>query len=107
MAARLLAGLAALLSVGVLVAAFAVWRDQGSSPAWWFVALLVVAIAGFGYGVTNGERSATVLTSASFLVLALGLLAVLSVGLPLLVAGSLGLVASRTTRVSARGAEVP
>ena len=106
-ASRLLAGLAALLTVGVLVAVFAITRDQGDSPAWWFVALLVVAVAGLGYGAAGGPRRGTVLTAASALVLILGVLAVFSVGLILLVAGVLGVVASRTTVVSARGVVLP
>jgi len=104
---RVLAGLAALLGVGVLVAIVQITGDQGGSPAGWYIALLVLAIIGLGYGATGGPRRATVLTSTSVLTLVLGLLGVFSVGLPLLLAGALGLVASRSTGVSARGVAVP
>ncbi|MGZ8717140.1 MAG: hypothetical protein ACXWYO_08530 [Gaiellaceae bacterium] len=107
MAARVLAVLAALLCVGVLVATFAIWRNQDASPAWWFVALLVVAIAGLGYGVTSGARHGPVLIAASALVSMLGVLAIFSVGLLLLAAGALGFVASALIGVRARGAAAP
>ena len=93
----MLAGLAALLTLGVLVAIFEITRDQGGSPAWWFVALLVLDLAGLAYGTTRGPRHGAVLTSASVLAMMLGVLAVFSVGLPLLAAGALGLLAARST----------
>lgn len=103
----MLAGLAALLGVGVLVAIVAITREQGGSPAWWYVALLVVAMAGLGYGATRGPRRRAVLVSASVLALVLGVLGVFSVGLPLLVAGVLGVVASCATAVSVPDAATP
>lgn len=76
-------------------------------PAWWFVVLLLAALAGLGYGTTPGERRGPVLTAASALLLVLGVLGLLTVGLPLLLAGGLGLVASRTPVVTAPGAAGP
>lgn len=104
---RVLAAAAAVLTAAVLAAMFAITRDQGDSPAWWFVAMLTVALAGLGYGATSGPHRRPVLTSASVLVLLLGLLALLSVGPPLLVAGVLGFVSSRTTVVTGAGAATP
>ena len=107
MAARVLAVVAALISLGVLGAIVAITIDQGGWPAWWFIALLVLAASGLGYGATNGPHRVAVVTSTSILMILLGVLALLTVGLPLLVAGVLGLVSAGATRVSACDAAVP
>jgi hypothetical protein len=96
--------LAALLTLGVLVAYFQIMADQGDPPAGWFVGLLVVAMAGFAYGVTNGAGREVVLMVASCLVGALGLLAIFSVGLLLLASGALGFFASDPFRSPAPSA---
>ena len=104
---RVLAAAAALVTLGVLGALVAITRAQGESPAWWFVALLLVAATGLGYGTTRGVRRGAVLTAASGLLMVLGLLGILSIGLPLLFAGVLAFVASRSPRVIPPGAAGP
>ena len=107
MASRLISAVAAVLSLGVLVAIYRITADQGDSPAGWFVALLVVAMAGLGYGVTSGPRRGAVLMAASVLVSLLGLLAIFTVGLLLLAAGAAGFVASAMALSSAPRVAVP
>jgi hypothetical protein len=102
-----LAAVAAALAAAVLAAYFAIMSSQDDSPAWWFVALLVVALAGLAYGTTSGPGRGPVLTSAAVLALLLGLLGLLSIGLPLLLAGVVGLVASRATGINRAGAATP
>lgn len=89
------------------MAVFAITREQGDSPARWFVALLALATAGLGYGVTRGARRGPVLIAASVLVSMLGVLAIFSVGLLLLAAGALGFVASALTGFKARDVALP
>ena len=99
----MLAAVAALLSIGVLAALVVITRDQGSPTASWFIALLVAASAGLGYGTTNGPHRRAALLTASVLLLLLGILGLLTVGLPLLVAGALGVAAAG--RVVLKGAD--
>jgi hypothetical protein len=103
---RVLAAVATVLALGVLVAVFAITDSQGSSPALWFVVLLAAACTGLGYGAVGGPQRGAVLISASLLVLMLGVLAIFSVGLPLLVAGVLGVIGSRTALLT-DGAAAP
>jgi hypothetical protein len=104
---RVLAAGAVLLSVAVLVALFAITGAEGDSPAWWYVVLLLAAVTGLGYGMTSGSHRVTALLVASILLLALGLLGIFSVGLPLLLAGVLGLVAATRTLSVTPGAAGP
>jgi hypothetical protein len=104
---RVLAAAAAVVTAAVLGAAVVITRDQGDTPAWWFITLLAVGLAGLAYGATSGPHRGPVLTSASVLVLLLGVLALLTVGLPLVVAGVLGFVAARTAEVTPSGAATP
>ena len=107
MTSRVLAAVAALLTLGVLGALVAITSDQGESPASWFMVLLLVATAGLGYGTTRGSRRGVVLTAAGGLLMALGLLGILTIGLPLLLAGVLAFVASQSPSASPAGAAGP
>jgi hypothetical protein len=107
MPSRVLAAVAALLSLGVLGALAAITRGQGEAPAWWFVAALLVATTGLGYGSTRGAHRGVVLIAASGLLMTLGLLGILSIGLPLLLAGVLAFVASQSRGVTPLGAAGP
>jgi hypothetical protein len=81
----------ALPMAGVYVA---VVRAQGDgSPARWVVAVLVLAGLAAGYAAPRSSPGRlVVLSGAAVLLGGLGLLAVLSVGPPILVAGALCLV---------------
>jgi hypothetical protein len=68
---------------------------QGDDPAAWFVAGLAVAAVLAGYGAVGrarGRRPA--LLAAGALLLVLGLLGILSIGLPIIAAGVLAIVAA-------------
>jgi len=73
-------------------------HDQGNSPAIWFVAGLAVAALLAGYGALRaapGRRPA--LIASAVLLLGLGLLGILSIGLPIVLAGVLAIVAAART----------
>ncbi len=85
---------ACVLSVGVLVLYLSIIREQGGEPAAWAVAALVVASAGSGYGSVGAApyRGGALVAAGAVLVL-LGLVAILTIGLPMLLAGALCVVA--------------
>jgi hypothetical protein len=96
-----------LFAVAATVVALAmVWvylmviRQQDGEPAAWAVVVLVTGAAAAGYGGVVGwpyRRAALLL--AGFVLAALGVLAILSIGLPILVAAALCFVAAaRLTR---------
>ncbi len=94
MISRLLAAAATLLCLGVLTVAFVVTRSQGDHPAWWFVGIVGLASVGLGYGVTSGAHRRGVLLTASCAVGAMGVLGLLTIGLPLLVAAAMGVASA-------------
>jgi len=93
----------ALAMVGVYIT---VMRQQDDQPAAWVVAVLVLGAAASAYGAATAmpyRRPSLLL--AAFLLLALGTVAILSIGLPILLAGALCLGAAlrkAPTRQSAR-----
>jgi len=93
------AAVAAVLAL--LMNGFYLWliHQQGNSPAIWFVAALAVATLLAGYGALRaapGRRPA--LIASGVLMLGLGLVGILSIGLPIVLAGVLAIVgAVRTT----------
>ena len=86
---------ASVLAVAMFVAYLSVIRQQGGDPAAWAVAALVAGAAGAAYGavVTAPHRRAALIL-AGFTLTALGVLAILTIGLPILAAGALCLVAA-------------
>ena len=94
MVSRILAAVAALLAAAVTVAAVLIPRSQGNSPAWWFIALVLSATAALGWCATTPTPRRGVLLGASGLLQVLGVLAVFSVGLPLILAAAIGLLAA-------------
>jgi hypothetical protein len=91
---------ASLLAMAMLVAYVSVIRQQGGEPATWAIAALIGGAATAAYGavvVAPYRRAALMLAGLSLM--ALGVLAILSIGLPILAAGALCLVAAaRQTR---------
>jgi hypothetical protein len=84
----------ALASAVTVLYLFLVLTEDGS-PAWWALAVLVVGIAGSAYAVRKRvpyRRAALVVSAVGLL--ALGFLAIFSVGLPLLLAGALCVAAA-------------
>lgn len=73
-------------------------HQQGNSPAIWFVAGLAVAALLAGYGAspaTRGRRPA--LIASGVLLLGLGLVGILTIGFPIVLAGALAIVAAGRT----------
>ena len=78
------------LAVAMVVVYVAVIRQQGNEPLAWVVAVLVVGAAAAGYGaVPASPHRREALLLAGILLAGLGGLAILTIGLPILVAGGL------------------
>jgi hypothetical protein len=91
------AGLA-LIMIGVLVRL----ANAGDQPAGWFVAALALAALLTAYGVARAApRRGVALAVAGVVMVLLGLLGILSVGFPILVAGVLALIAAGVVSASA------
>lgn len=86
---------AAVLAVVMLFVYLLVIRQQEGQPAVWAAALLVLGAAGAAYGafMDAAYRKAALLSAACGLA-ALGLLAILTIGVPILLAAVLCLVAA-------------
>jgi hypothetical protein len=87
------------LSAAVTVLYVFLVTTQGAAPAWWAVLVLVVAIGCSGYGMRVAapyRRTALIISGVGLI--ALGYLALLSIGLPLLLAGSLCVAAALRAR---------
>lgn len=100
----LLAVLAAGLALVMVVGYLAVIRQQSGQPALWFLAALIIGAALAGYGArTSSSHRLGVLLVAGIVLVMLGMLGILSIGLPILVAGLLCFVAAvRTGNRAAR-----
>jgi hypothetical protein len=102
----LLAAVAGVIALIMIVFYVGLIRQQGGQVAAWFIAGLAIAALLSIYGVARaapGRRS--VLAVSGVLMVALGLLGILSIGLPILGAGVLALVAA--TRAAGAGARSP
>jgi hypothetical protein len=85
---------AALLALLMTVAYVAIIIDQSGDPAVWFIALMAVAIACGAYGSARAMPVRRVALLVCAVILSgLGLLAILSIGLPVLIAGGLAWIA--------------
>lgn len=86
---------AAAVAAGVLGAYVTIMREQGDRPVVWFVAASGVGIALAAYGaVRSNPRRITALVGSGLVLMALGVLGLLTIGLPLVLAGCLALVAA-------------
>jgi hypothetical protein len=73
-------------------------HQQGDSPAIWFVAGLAVAALLAGYGALRGARGRRpALIASAVLLIGLGLVAILTIGLPIVLAGLLAVIAAGRT----------
>lgn len=91
----LLAAAASVLALVMLVVYVSVIREQGGEVAPWAVVVLVAGAAGAAYGsVRASPHRWAVLVAAGVLLVALGVLALLTIGLPILLAGLLCLVSA-------------
>ena len=91
----LLALASAVLTLVLLGVYLGIMRDQEDRPAVWYVALLTLGALGAGYGANRAApRRDKVLPVAGLSLVGAGLLGILTIGLPILVAGVLCLVAA-------------
>ncbi len=91
----LLAADAAVLALAMLVVYVSVIREQGGEVAVWAVVVLVADAAAAAYGsVRSSPHRRATLVAAGVLLVALGVLALLTIGLPILLAGLLCLVSA-------------
>ena len=94
----LLAAIAAAITLGMIALYIALIVQQDGEVAAWFVAGLAVAAVLTTYGVARrAPRRTLALVVAGVLLAVLGLLGILSIGLPILAAGVLALLAARRT----------
>lgn len=83
-------------------------HGQGNSPAIWFVAGLSVAALLAGYGAVPAARGRRpVLIASGVLLLGLGLAGILTIGLPIVLAGVLAIVAATRTGHDRSGTPSP
>src|SRR5262245_52512443 len=101
----LLAALAALIVLFMMGVYVGVIRQQGGEIAVWFLAGLGVAVLLAIYGaVRTAPWRAVALAVSGAVMGALGLLGILSVGLPIIVAGVVALVAAGRAAAAPRSA---
>jgi hypothetical protein len=90
---------AAVLAVAMAVVYVQLMAGQGDRPLWWVLAVLLGGAAAGGYGAfATGVRRTTALVGAGAVLVVLGVLAILSIGLPILVAGAVSLLAALRRR---------
>ena len=85
----LLAAVAALLTAAMLVAYLVIMASQDNSPALWVVVVLAVTALLAAYGATRRRGHRALLVVDGVLLGVLGLLAILTIGFPLLLASAL------------------
>jgi len=91
----LLAVVSAAVALTMAVVYVAIIRQQGESPVPWFLAALLLGAGAAGYGARrSAPRRGAALLAAGVLLLAMGMLAILSIGFPILVAALGCLVAA-------------
>ena len=85
---------AALIAMAMAAVYVAVMRDQGDQPLVWVLAVLVGGALAAAYGAARAAsyRQLT-LGVAGVALLLLGLVSILTIGLPILLAGALALLA--------------
>jgi hypothetical protein len=87
------AAVASALALTMTFVYLSVMRQQDSEPAGWVVATLLLGAVAAGYGaLTTARHRRTALVVAGGLLGMLGLLAILTIGLPILLAAALCLV---------------
>jgi hypothetical protein len=86
---------ASVLAMVMVIVYFSVTQEQGGEPAAWAVAALFGGAAAAAYGaVRTVPYGRSALVFAGLTLFALGALAILTIGVPILLAGVLSLVAA-------------
>jgi len=96
----LVALVGAVLALVMVVGYLAIMRQESDRPVAWFLAALILGAAAAGYGtITAAPYRGAALLLAGVVLAAVGVLAILSIGFPILLAGALCLVsAARSAR---------
>jgi len=82
--------LAAAIGVGMVIVYLVIIDNQGNSPAWWFVALMLIASALAAYGsLGSRDHRLPTLALSAFLFVGLGFLSIFTIGLPIILAAVL------------------
>lgn len=90
-----LAAAATIVTAAVMAMYLWLIAQQGGQPQGWFVGALAAAIALGGFGSARAApRRRAALTLCGTILVAVGLLSILSIGWPLLIAGALALAAA-------------
>lgn len=97
----LLAATSAVLALVMLGLYLGIIAGQGGDPAWWFVLLFGAAALLAAYGSMRRARGRRwLLGVAGVVMVGLGLLAILSIGCPIVIAGAFALGAALRGRVA-------
>lgn len=90
-----LAVVAVAIVLVVVVVYLGIMREQGDTPVPWFLAALLLGAGAAGYGADRARphRGAALVLAAGVLA-AVGVLAILSIGFPVLAAGAVCLLAA-------------
>jgi len=96
----LVAVVAAVLALVIIVVYLWIMRQESDRPVLWFLAALILGAAAAGYGaITASPHRGAALLLAGVVLAVMGVLAILSIGFPILVAGALCLFsAARSAR---------
>jgi len=93
----LLAAIAAVTAAVMLTAYVVIMRGQGDTPLWWVLAGLGVAAVLCGYAVdVRRPHRRGLLSLAGVVLVILGVISLLSIGCPILIAGIAALIAAAT-----------
>jgi membrane-bound ClpP family serine protease len=93
---------AALIATAVLGLYLRLMRQESDRPVAWFLGGLVVSILLCGYASVRLALRRTALITAGMIMIILGMLGILSIGLPILVAGIVAMLSAlRRTESSA------
>ena len=98
----LIAVAAAVLALVMMVVYLSIMRQGSDGPAAWFVSGFILGAAAAGYGaITAAPHRGAALVLAGVVLAAMGVLAILSIGFPILVASVLCVFsAARSTGIA-------
>ncbi|MEV6965169.1 hypothetical protein AB0M47_08615 [Hamadaea sp. NPDC051192] len=93
----LLAAIAAVTAAVMLTVYVVIMRDQGDTPLWWVLATLGLSVVLCGFAVDRRRAHRRgLLGFAGAVLVVLGVLSLLSIGCPILIAGVTALIAAAT-----------
>jgi uncharacterized BrkB/YihY/UPF0761 family membrane protein len=93
---------AAVIACGVAVVYVWLMRQEKDQPVGWFLGGLVLSVLLCGYGSARVPLRRSALAAAGGIMVMIGTLGILSIGLPVLVAGIVALLAAARPRATNR-----